>query len=68
MTWLPSRALTRNQAITAMVLAETAAGGIGDHSDKRRLFIESWANELGMTGADAVGKISFYGTDPEAGE
>ncbi len=67
-TWLPGRVLTRNQAITAMVLAETAAGGIGDHTDKRWLFIEGWANELGMIGADAVGKISYYGTDPEAGE
>ena len=43
-TWLPGRVLTRNQAITAMVLAETVAGGIGDHTDKRWLFIESWAN------------------------
>ena len=41
-----------------MVLAETVAGGIGDHTDKRWLFIESWANDLGITGADAVGKIS----------
>ena len=67
-TWLPGRVLTRNQAITAMVLAETVAGGIGDHTDKRRLFIEGWADELGITGADAVGKISYYGTHPEAGE
>ncbi len=67
-TWLPGRVLTRNQAITAMVLAETVAGGPCDHTDKQWLFIESWANELGMTGADAVGKISYYGTDPEAGE
>ena len=57
-TWLPGRVLTGNQAITAMVLAETVGGGIGDHTDKRWLFLESWANELGMTGADAVGKIS----------
>ena len=57
-TWLPGRVLTRNQAITAMVLAETVAGGISDHTDKRWLFIEGWANELGMTGTDAVGKIS----------
>ena len=62
-TWLPGRVLTRNQAITAMVLAETVTGNIGDHTDKRWLFIESWANELGMTGADAVGKISYYGVD-----
>ena len=67
-TWLPGRVLTRNQAITAMVLAETVAGGIGDHTDKRWLFIEGWANELGMTGADAVGKISSHGTGTAAGE
>lgn len=35
LTWLPGRVLTRNQAITAMVLAETVAGGVGDHTDKR---------------------------------
>ena len=28
-TWLPGRVLTRNQAITAMVLAETVADGLG---------------------------------------
>jgi hypothetical protein len=67
-TWLPGRVLTRNQAITAMVLAETVASGIGDHTDQRWLFIESWANELGITGADAIGKISSHGTDPEAGK
>ena len=53
-TWLPGRVLTRNQAITAMVLAETVAGGIGDHTDKRWLFIEGWADELGIiVGAEA---------------
>ncbi len=60
--------LTRNQAITAMVLAETVADGLGEHTDKRWLFIEGWADELAMTGADAVGKISSHGTGPEAGE
>jgi hypothetical protein len=57
-TWLPGRVLTRNQATTAMVLAETVAGGVSDHTDKRWLFIEGWANELGITGTDAVSKIS----------
>lgn len=42
-TWLPGRALARNQAVSAMVLAETVAGGIGDHTDNGGLFIESWA-------------------------
>ena len=60
-TWLPGRVLTRNQATTAMVLAETVAGGINDHTDKRWLFIEGWADELGITGADAVAKINQYG-------
>ena len=59
-TWLPGQVLTRNQATTAMVLAETVAGGIGDHTDKRWLFIERWADELGITGADAVAKINQY--------
>ncbi len=67
-TWLPGRVLTRNQATTAMVLAETAADGTGDHTDKRWLFIEGWANELGITGTDAVSMISSHGTGPEAGE
>jgi hypothetical protein len=51
-----------------MLLAETVAVGIADHTDKRWLFIESWANELGMTGAAAVGKISYYGVDLPADE
>ena len=59
-TWLPGRVLTRNQATTAMVLAETVAGGIGDHTGKRWLFIEGWADELGITGADAVAKINQH--------
>ena len=67
-TWLPGRVLTRNQAITAMMLAETVAGGVGEHIDKRWLFIEGWANEPGMTGADAVGKISYYGIGLPADE
>ena len=67
-TWLAGRILTRNQAITAMVLAETVAGGLGDHTDKRWLFIETWANELGMTGADATDKIRSHGIGPEVGE
>ena len=51
-----------------MVLAETVAGGLGDHTDKRWLFIETWANELGMTGADATDKIRSHGIGPEVGE
>ena len=46
-TWLPGRVLTRNQAITAMVLAETVAGGVGDHTDRRWLFIVVRPGESG---------------------
>jgi hypothetical protein len=57
-SWLPRADLTRNQAITAMSLAECVAPGIGDHDDERWLFIDGWAAELGLSGPDAVGKIS----------
>ena len=57
-TWLPGRALTRNQAITAMTLAEAAAPGAGD---RVRLFIDGWAAELGLAGADALARITEGG-------
>ena len=55
-TWLPGRMLDRNQATTAMVLAERAAQGVGAR-DPDWPFIESWAAELGLTGAEAVSQI-----------
>jgi hypothetical protein len=57
-SWLPGRRLTRNETITAMTLAEVVASGIGDHTDKRWPHIDGWAAELGLSGPDAVGKIS----------
>lgn len=59
-TWLPGRYLERNQAITAMVLAETVSAGIGDHTDPIWPHIDAQAAELGLSGPDAVGKISYY--------
>ncbi len=41
--WL-SRLFTRNQAITAMVLAERLAAGYGDDD----LFVIGWHEELGL--------------------
>ena len=49
----------RNQATTAMVLAERVARRIGDHTDKDWLFIYGWAEELGLSGPTAVSKISY---------
>jgi hypothetical protein len=58
-SWLPGRELTRNQAITAMILA--------DYVDRqpqppepgcpRWTFVEGWADELRLTGRTAVDKI-----------
>ena len=42
--WLPRRLFTRNQAITAMVLAERLAAGYGDDD----LFVIGWREELGL--------------------
>jgi hypothetical protein len=41
---LPRRLFTRNQAITAMVLAERLAAGYGDDD----LFVIGWREELGL--------------------
>ena len=79
-SWLPGRALDRNSAITAMVLADHA--GEPDLNERHRLwpFIQSWAAELGLTGSDAISRASEPGTprqqhdresewpDPEAGK
>ena len=57
-SWLPGRALDRNSAITAMVLADHAREP--DLNEQHRLwpFIQSWAAELGLTGSDAVDQVS----------
>jgi len=41
---LPRRLFTRNQAITAMVLAERLAAGYGDDDS----FVIGWREELGL--------------------
>ena len=78
-SWLPGRALDRNSAITAMVLADQA--GVNDLNERHRLWphIDGWAAELGLTGSDAVNRVSQPGApgqqrgrererpDPEAG-
>ena len=79
-SWLPGRTLDRNSAITAMVLADQA--NVHDLNERHRLWphIEGWAAELGLTGHDAVNRISQpsapgqqHGlererSDPEAGQ
>jgi hypothetical protein len=53
-SWLPGQILDRNAAITAMVLADTAARA-GLHEGHRLWpHIQGWAAELGLTGPDAI--------------
>jgi hypothetical protein len=79
-SWLPGRTVDRNSAITAMVLADQA--GVPDLNQRHRLWphIEGWAAELGLTGSDAVNRVSQPAApgqqhdrereppDPEAGQ
>ena len=79
-SWLPGRALDRNSAITAMTLADLA--GEHDLNERHHLwpFIQGWAAELGLTGADAMNRVTQPGgrrqqhdrecerPDPEAGQ
>ena len=57
-TWLPGQILDRNTAITAMVLADTAAKC--DLQESHRLWphIQSWAGELGLTAREAIAGVS----------
>ena len=67
MSWLPGQILDRNTAITAMILADTAAEV--DLHEGHRLWphIQSWAAEIGLTGPDAITRASQppRGTDPQ---
>jgi hypothetical protein len=57
-SWLPGQILDRNTAITAMILADTTAEQ--DVHEGHRLWphIQGWAQELGLTGHDAIAKAS----------
>ena len=53
-SWLTGRALTRNQAITAMTLAEFAAQCLATPGGRYWPHVHSWAAELGLSGEDAA--------------
>ena len=58
-SWLPGRTLTRNQATTAMVIANLVGGrGVGHSDDPIWPHLDSWASELGLSGPDAVVRAS----------
>jgi hypothetical protein len=53
-TWLPKTVLTRNQALTAITLAETIATQPCEPGNPVRDAIDTWAAELGMTTTEAI--------------
>ena len=53
-SWLPGRALDRNSAITAMILADTATDQRVREDHRLWPHIQSWAAELGLTAPEAV--------------
>jgi hypothetical protein len=67
-SWILQRLMGRNAAITAMTLAElfSEGGGMGLHDDPRWLVVDALAAELGLSGPDAVVRISEPGNDADA--
>ena len=53
-TWLPDRLLTRDQAVTALVLAEAVAATTLTSEHRLWPHIDAWAAELGLSGPAAV--------------
>jgi len=72
-SWLPLRRLTRDQAVTAMTLAEAVARmqregrtTVVGHTHRLRPHVDAWAAELGLTGPDAVARVSEPAYDATA--
>lgn len=57
-SWLPAQILDRNTAITAMILADTAAEANLHENHRLWPHVESWAGELGLTAPEAIARIS----------
>jgi len=57
-SWLRGQTLDRNTAITAMILADTAAEEHLHENHRLWPHIQSWAGELGLTGPDAIAKAA----------
>jgi hypothetical protein len=57
-SWLPGQTLDRNTAITAMVLADTAAEQNLHEGHRFWPLVQGWAEEVGLTAPDAVARAS----------
>lgn len=58
MSWLPGQILTRNSAVTAMILADTTVGRDIRESHRNWPYIQGWAAELGLTAPEAIARTS----------
>lgn len=56
-SWCPRRRFDRNQAVTALTLAEFATSGVTDPTHKKWPLMRDWAFELGMGPIGAVRMI-----------
>jgi hypothetical protein len=62
-SWLPQRLMDKNAAVTAMTIAEAVgridpAAGPEAYGDEFWTLVDSWAAELGLSGATAVVRAS----------
>ena len=58
-SWLPGRTLDRNQAITAMTIANIVGGkGVPRADNPIWLHLDGWAAELGLTAPAAVARAA----------
>lgn len=59
-TWLPGRVLDRNQAVTAMSIAECVDAALDPDAPQRVWpHVAGWAAELGLSDVDAVAEASL---------
>jgi hypothetical protein len=57
-SWLLGQTLDRNTAITAMVLADTAAEPNLHEGHRLWPHIQGWAEEVGLTASEAIARVS----------
>jgi hypothetical protein len=53
-SWLPGRCMSRNSAVTAMVLADLTAHGEVNTGHRLRVHVDGLAAELGLTASDVL--------------
>ena len=67
-SWLPGRILDRNQATTAMIIADiVGSAGVPRADDPIWLHLDGWAAELSLTAPGAVARASEPPGEREAG-